>query len=101
MSALVAAPTQQDDEIPHDGDVDGDDGETRQGYVSPQLVELERNERARDDDGEVFRPALSKEQADAFGQEQGGINKRARADRSQLAVIDRQESGQQAFRVAT
>src|SRR5712692_7853626 len=98
MSALVAAPAQQDDEIPHDGDVDGDDGETRQGHVSPQLVELERDERARDDDGEVFRPALAKEEADAFGQEQGGVYEGARADRSQLAVIDGQQPGEQTIR---
>src|SRR5712692_2887965 len=100
MGAGGAPAAQEDDEIPHDGEVDGDDDQSRQGHVSRKLAELERDERARDDDGEVFGPALSKQQPDAFRQQQGGIAERAEADGFQLAVINREEPRQHTIGIA-
>src|SRR5215470_1805388 len=84
----VRGPPQSSDQVPDDHDVECQQQRLCDGNVFHQLVDFHRNERAGDDDGEIFGPPFLQQQAGALGQQQGGIEKSAGADFLQLLGVD-------------
>jgi len=68
------------DEVGHDGDVDDEQGDPDQGGATEDFIELEGDEGAGRDDREPLRPWLEKPQAEALGEEESSVKKRADAE---------------------
>src|SRR5271155_2296743 len=71
--SALGLPPQQEEEKPDNPHVDGKHNHPDHMEMPDDLVNLQRNERARHDDGEIFRPALLEEQPHAFGEEEHGV----------------------------
>ena len=63
------------------------------------LVNLEWDEPGGGDYGEDFSPAFAQEQADALGKKEGGIDKGADTEGTELVRIDVRNSFQEAMEV--
>ena len=86
MSSSFVA--EAEDEVDDDGHVEEHDGDLDGRDVFDDFVDLERDECAGADDGEVFGPAFAEQEAGAFGEKDGGIEEGADAELFELFWID-------------
>ena len=77
-----------EDEVDGDRDVDEEDEDLADGGVAVDLVDFERDEGERDDRGEPLGPALLQPEADAFGEEERGVDEAGEAGCLELVGRD-------------
>jgi len=75
------------DEVAHNREIDDQDDDLHAGDAVRELVDLQRQEGGGDDDGEVFRPPLAESETGAFGNDDGGVEEAADAQRLELFRI--------------
>src|SRR2546425_12813569 len=75
-------------QIPHDRYVDEAYGGSERVRTSCDLVQLARNERARDDDGEVFGPSPAEHQPGTFRQKQRPVDEQRDTHRLKLLPVE-------------
>ena len=68
------------DQIGNHGKIDHQGDAFANAEVFDEFIDFEREQRSSRNDGEIFSPALAQCQANAFGEKNGGINKRAYAE---------------------
>ena len=93
---MLQAPEQIDD----DGDVHDDGYNLQRAEMAHEMINLEGNERRRDDDGENLRPTLEHQQPHSFHKEQAGIKERGRADERQIFIVDMRGFADQGAEIA-
>jgi hypothetical protein len=69
-----------EDEVGDDGDVDEEEKGSQKGRVVNELIDFEGDQAGGRNDGEELGPAFAEEEADAFGEEESGIEKGAQAE---------------------
>ena len=87
----MAGDAQVADQVGDDRHVHDDDRQPRPREAPGQLVDLQRDEGAGDDDREVLGPPSLQPQADPLRHQQGRVDERADAQRCQGAPVDRRE----------
>src|SRR5690349_2142010 len=79
-------------EIHNDCDVEHQREPPRSRAVSYELDDLERQERDGDEQREVFRPAPSQKEADAFDREQRGVREASHRQLAETSAIQGKEA---------
>lgn len=88
LRALRTGAAEFVDQVGDYGDIDEEDHDFGDGDVVEELVDFEGNEGSGHDDSEIFGPAFAEGEANAFGEEQAGIEKGADTKFLERVVID-------------
>ena len=76
-----------EDEVGDDGDVDEEEKGSEKGGVVKELIDFKGDEACGGDDGEELGPAFAEEDADAFSEEESGIEEGAEAERAEFVRV--------------
>jgi len=77
-----------EDEVGDDGDVDDEEENANGSWAMDEFVDFEGDEARSGNDGEEFGPSFAEEEADAFGEEQSGIEEGTEAERAKFVRVD-------------